>query len=314
MIGNPGKSLNGFDRKFIERGWHKITEFKLSQPSSGIAGADQYAIYLQTSKVSEILMLNLADNTIKAEKVAIPQTQNFVQGFQTTVLYPEVFITGANARKMIKTNLLTSDAEVFDIPTGAVLSAQIIDRENAIIRCVDTVKYQIEFRKFNFKQGITGEPVKVSQDAREDIFAHDGSLSFDRKRNMLWYTNYYSNGIMKFDTDLQNIGKYKSIDTTNLPNVSVSHLEKSIAYSKPPVTVNKQSFVYDGHLYVHSTLIADNETTFDRDVTVIDVYGPNYEGSFYVPVPSKEFRQAVMLDNNKMAVLLRDRLVVFVNK
>lgn len=310
LMGNPNKSLNGFNRKFSGRSWNKIAEFQLNKSFHAIAGINNQVIYLQTSKAGEILALNMLDNSVKTEKLNIPHIEKFEPGFQTTVLYPNAFITGGNARKMVKANLETKKLEVFDLPTGPVLSSQIINDKSAIVRCIDTVNYQIEFRSIDFITGILGAPVKITGSPGEDIFSHDGHLDFDRQQNKLWYTNFYSNGITRFDTGLKNIEKYKSVDTVNKPRVSVAHLKTSITYNKPPMMVNKQSFVYNGHLYVRSTLAADNELILLPGNTVIDIYGPLYEGSFLLPVPPEEFVQASMITEKKVAVLLKDKLLV----
>ncbi len=57
--------------------------------------------------------------------------------------------------------------------------------------------------------------------------------------------------------------------------------------SSPPLVVNKSAVVDDGHLFVHSNLMANNEASkaFD-EASVIDVYSLTdgaYKFSFYIP-------------------------------
>ncbi|HEY0667169.1 MAG TPA: hypothetical protein VGD22_03270 [Sphingobacteriaceae bacterium] len=311
LMGRTNMKLNGFTRKFVERSWQKVSEFKLDKSYYSIAGFNNDNIYLQTMKAGELLVLNLPDRKVTKETISFPPIDKFEPAFHTTVIYPNVYITGSNARKMVRGNLETGEVQVFNIPTGPILSTEIIDGSNAILRCIDTLSYQIEFRKIDFVNGTSGVPVKAGEGIGEDIFAHDGSLNFDRKKGQFWYVNYYSNGIMEFNTELSNVRRHKSVDTVSRPRVSVAQMEKSITHRKPPTVVNKQSFVYGRELYIHSERLADNEVAPNPDITILDIYGPDYRGSLSVPVPSGEFMQAAFVGGNKIAALQKGRLVVF---
>lgn len=311
LMGRTNMKLNGFTRKFVERSWQKVSEFKLDKSYYSIAGFNNSKIYLQTAKAGELLVLNVQDKKVTKEIISFPPIDKFEPAFHTTVIYPNVYITGSNARKTVKGNLETGHIEIFSIPTGPVLSTEIIDGNSAVVRCIDTVTYQIEFRKIDFVNGISGMPLKAGEGGGEDIFANDGSLNFDREKGQFWYVNYYSNGIMEFNAELSDVRRHVSVDTVSRPRVSVAHLEKSITHRKPPMIVNKQSFVYGGQLYIHSDLLADNEVAPNPDITILDIYGPEYRGSVSVPAPSGEFVQAADLGDNKIAALQKDKLVVF---
>lgn len=309
LMGNPNSSLNGFNRKFIKTEMNLVNEFILNNARYQIAGAEGNKIYLETPKAGDLTVLDLSNNTTTGEKINIPVIDKLEPAFSTSVRYPEIYITGTNARKFIRGNLETGRAEIFDIATGPVLSTEVIDDNNAIIRCVDTTTFDLKFHKINFKTNEISGTANVSPVKSDDMFAYDGKLSFDRASNKFWYVNYYCNGITTFDSTLKLI-RLNSIDTMSTPRAPVVHTTGSITHKKPPVSVNKGSFVYKGRLYVHSALRGDNEELL-TEKTVIDMYEPAYRGSFYIPVPSHDFVQAEFLDDGRLAVLLKDRVLVY---
>lgn len=309
LMGNPNRALNGFNRKFVDIKMSRNNEFKLNKFYYQISGFSNGKIYVQTKKAGHILVLDISTNTITGEKIDIPPIDKFEPAFHTTVKYPMIYITGINARKFIKGNLQTNKVEIFDLPMGPVLNTEIVDDENVIIRQVDTANYQLKFKNIDLRtKEITAE-ANVSLNNSESIFTYDGKLSYDSSKKKFWYVNFYCNEMAAFDKSLE-LKRFTTIDTVGTPKVAVAQSTSSITFSKPPTSVNKGSFAYGGKLFVHSVLIADNEQRFEGN-TVIDVYDPKYQGSFYIPVPESEFVQAAFLDDQKIAVLLKDRVIVF---
>ena len=139
-----------------------------------------------------------------------------------------------------------------------------------------------------------------------DIFAYDGVLNYDRTIKQVSYVNYYCNGITRFDEEFNKLNRYSTVDTMSSPKVSVAHLENSVTNSAPPRVINKTSSLHDGMLFVQSALKADNEKSgiFENN-TVIDMYGNEYRGSFYLPIPAPDIIQFVMMDKGKTAVLTK---------
>ncbi len=146
----------------------------------------------------EIIILDLDNGTTKTERINTRDIEKLNSAFHTTVNYPDVFIAGTNARKIIRGNLQTGAAEIFNVNSGPILSAIVTNRDNAIIRYIDTSSLELYFKPLNFVTGVEGKPVKVAPVVNNDIFAYDGVLNYDRILKQVSYVNFYCNGITRF--------------------------------------------------------------------------------------------------------------------
>jgi hypothetical protein len=309
LMGSQAKSLHGFQRKFTTTSLNKIKDYTLEKPVYSIAGWNSTQLFLSTATPGEIIILDINKGTTKTKKITIEGVDKLSSTFHTTVNYPEIFIAGTNARKIIRGNLLTGTAEIYNVNSGPVLSAVITDRDNAIIRYIDTNSLELYFKPLNFVTGSGGKPVKVAPVVNNDIFAYDGYLNYDRILKQVSYVNFYCNGITRFDEKFHQLNRSTTIDTMNSPKVSIAHLSTAVTNSAAPQMINKNSSLHDGMLYVQSALKADNEKPgmFENN-TVIDMYSNAYRGSFYLPAPAAEIIQFVMMDQGR-AVVLTDKSI-----
>lgn len=312
LMGSQTKSLHGFQRKFTYTNLIKIKDYTYEKPIYSIAGSGSKQLFLSTATPGEIIILDLNNGTTKTERINVKEIEKLHSAFHTTVIYPDIFIAGTNARKIIRGNLQTGATEIFNVSSGPVLSAVITNRDNAIIRYIDTNSLELYFKPLNFVTGVEGNPVKVAPVANNDIFAYDGVLNYDRILKQVSYVNFYCNGVTRFDEGFNKISRQSTIDTMNTPKVSVAHLENSVTNSSPPIVINKNSSLHDGMLYVQSVLKADNEKSgaFENN-TVIDMYSNDYRGSFYLPIPASEIMQFVMMDKGKTAVLTKEGIQLY---
>jgi len=130
----------------------------------------------------------------------------------------------------------------------------------------------------------------ILQKQVDGIFCTDGTLSYDAAMGKLVYVYNYRNQLIYMDTALQVLYRGRTIDTISQVKLKVDTIrsENKVTISSPPLTVNKQTCISNGLLFIHSALKANNEDTrsFDR-ASVIDVYNLNSNGkylcSFYLP-------------------------------
>ncbi|MBO9572871.1 MAG: hypothetical protein J7497_11815 [Chitinophagaceae bacterium] len=312
LMGNQSEKLNGFKRTALITNLQKINDYTLEKPAYSITGCKNNKLFLSNATPGEIVVMDLSTGTTKTERINIGHIEKLNGAFHTTVNYPEIFITGTNAKKIIRGNLQTGKAEIFNVNTGPVLSSVITGPDDAIIRYLDTNSLELYFAKFNFEKGITGKPVKVAPVVNNDIFSYDGWLTYDNLAHKAAYVNYYCNGITRFDNELNDLKRTTTIDKSSVPKISVAHLETAVTNSAPPQWVNKSSFMYNNTLYVLSTLKADNESAKKfRENIVIDMYDTGYKGSFYIPVPSSEILQFSIIGAKKIAVLTKTGIQIF---
>ena len=150
----------------------------------------------------------------------------------------------------------------------------------------------------------------------EGLFSTDGMLLYDKSISRLIYMYYYRNQFICMDTNLKLLYKGKTIDTISRAQIKVSKIksgsENTFTLSVPPLVVNKKGSVYKGCLFVHSNIIAKNETkkAFDN-ASVIDVYNlkaGSYKFSFYLP----DYNNTKMFDfaiNGNTLIALYDHYI-----
>ncbi len=305
---------NGFERHF-EPSYNirLIKDYTLEKPVFSIAGIDKNRVYLGTASPGEIIKLNLNEGETETEQIHIDEVKKFEGAFHTAVFYPDIFITGTNARKIIRGNLQKGWKEAFHIAAGPVLSSQFIDRENAIIRFIDTSNLQPYLAKFNLLNGLLGDPIPITHiKDSNNIFSHNGMLHYDSISARAVYVNFHSNQIIAFDKHTLDVQRMQTIDTVFHPKVKTLNTGEDLTTRQSPVIVNRKSCYYKGIIYVNSALLSDNENVKDfSEKTVIDVYDKVYKNSFYIPVYPNEIRDIKMLSENEIIVLTKNKIKLF---
>jgi hypothetical protein len=312
LMGNPNMKAHGFTRKFKNVQLVKEKEFRLNKNFHNIAGIKNDKVYLGNQVPGEVLIIDVTTGDFRDEKIDVPVIKNFTPAFQTVVDYPNIYISGMNARKIVKGNLQENKIAIYDVPGGSLMGSAIISDSDAIIRCLDTSTYEMLFRRVNLLNGAIEKTQEVAPVKNFDIYSYDGVMHFDNRTNTFVYINHYSNGIARFDATLGNIERQKGVDTMNSPKAYVARMGESITFKAPPTFVNKRSAFYNDKVYINSGLIADNESyNLFNASAVIDVYDKQYTGSFYIPVPSEEIKQFSFINDNMLAVLTSDKMLVY---
>ena len=150
----------------------------------------------------------------------------------------------------------------------------------------------------------------------EGLFCTDGMLHYDKKTSRLVYVYYYRNQFISMDSSLNLKYRGNTIDTVSQANIKVATVEEGeTMMAAPPLFVNKNSFVSDDLLYIHSGLIADNENNeLFKQNAVIDVYsleGGVYVFSFYIPHFQNKKMRDFKISNNILVALFENHLVTF---
>ncbi len=306
---------HGFTRKFDQkRNVQLIKEYLLEKPVFSIAGVDNDQLLLTTAVPGETIKVGLTDGKTENERIYIDEAEKFATAFHTAVLYPDIFITGTNNRKIVRGNLQTGSKETFVTATGPILSTQIIDRENVIIRFIDTPSLQPYLTKFNLSEGLLSDnyiPVALTIDSN-NLFYYNGLLNYDSESRKAAFVNFYCNEMIIFDKEIQHVERMHTIDTMYSPKVPAINSGEVITGRQPPVITNRTSCYYNGTLYINSALRSDNENVKEfKEQSVIDVYGEHYEGSFYLPVDPGTILQIKMLSNNEMIILTKEDIKLF---
>lgn len=287
----PNSSNNGFFRKWIG----EITPIKtidLPPNYRYIYGISPKNIYIGGQQLDKVLILdknlkitNTIHLSVKGNKLLT--TSYFIEIDSPSIyLYAHNF--GAIAYGNIDSNKLTVSKTPFPLFTKAVHISPL----GIILRSFDTTQSIQTFQKFNLetKKVINQENI-VSQKLIDGGFSTDGQLNYDEFSNNIIYVEYYCNKFYCLDTNLNLKYIGKTIDTTNTNPVTVSPMFKNgkgtIVPTNAITTINENSFVDKGLLFIISSLKADNEkmATFKKN-TSIDIYrikNGKYLGSVLIP-------------------------------
>ncbi|MEX1239365.1 MAG: hypothetical protein WEB30_06595 [Cyclobacteriaceae bacterium] len=180
-----------------------------------------------------------------------------------------------------------------------------------IVRCISRSKGEntlgkmvIESNNVDFAYGLLEKQV-------DGIFCTDGMLHFDAYLHRIIYLYYYRNQYIVADPTLHLDFKGNTIDTFRIAQVKTEVLSleshKSNRLAVPPPLVNSHSFVYQGWLFVHSNVRAQNDedATFRRSdiIDVYDLIDGQYVLSFHVPHKERNALSAFAVLRGKLIVL-----------
>ena len=151
----------------------------------------------------------------------------------------------------------------------------------------------------------------------DGYFCSFGHLLADPKNNRVVYLYRYRNQYLVADTNMNLLYRANTIDTISLAKIKVGKLNgNTFSMSAPPLTVNLNSCIQDGKLFVHSNMRAANETRMqflrNSPIDVYDLNDGSYRYSFYIPnrygAKILDFR---MLDEKKIVALYKDEMTKY---
>ncbi|QIY82993.1 hypothetical protein HER18_05300 [Chryseobacterium sp. NEB161] len=127
----------------------------------------------------------------------------------------------------------------------------------------------------------------ILQRQSDGIFDVDGHLEYDRHKEQVAYVYNYRNQVVLSDSILGSVRILKTIDTVQRADIIITQMhDGSRIMAKPPLTINRNSTMYNGFLFIHSTNMGRFESRSSWDKSdVVDVYQTDtlqYWGSFYV--------------------------------
>lgn len=290
MFGRNLQQENGFKRNFLQVELWPKNVMEDETLYDQFIGKYNNKLYFKTLDPRTIIITDTSLTDKQLLKLNIPITENLAPAFTTTLNGEDLYILGGNVPCLIQYNLRTFRHHYFKLPfyfTKGIL----INKDIILLRTAqDTSGIQV-LKTYNFHLGkITNESSVILDKINDGGFATDGRLLIDSISNKVYYTHYYKNQVLSFDTALKQIHKFSSIDTCFTSQIKASvridgH-KKVYNLNAPPKYVNSIAVASDSILFICSLLKADNETydNFSAN-SIIDCYSleGKYLGSFYIP-------------------------------
>lgn len=278
---------NNFVRRLPDQ-FSKEHDIDLGFNSYYFAGAVNGKVYL--GNVTAPLLLTETDTMLKSKKEIVIKLSSINFPFRSLNIqvYSKYFFASDGTVPVI-----------FRGHTGQWKAAQILSAQYAFSNPVFTDSGSVAFRthKKNLESVLatatfTSNRVKrnpvLLQKQIDGRFDTDGILSYDAFTNQLVYIYYYRNQYIVTDSKLNLIHRGNTIDTTTKANIKVAYIKdrNEKKFSAPPMTVNKNAYVYKGLLFVNAALRGKYESEkMWKQASIVDVYdykNRRYIVSFYV--------------------------------
>lgn len=278
---------NNFVRRLPDQ-FSKEHDIDLGFNSYYFAGAVNGKVYL--GNVTAPLLLTETDTMLKSKKeiVITLSSINFPFRSLNIQVYSKYFLASDGTVPVI-----------FRGKTGQWKATQIPGIKYAFSNPVFTDSISTAFRthKENLESVLatatfTSNRVKrnpaLLQKQIDGRFDTDGVLNYDPYTNQLVYIYYYRNQYIVADSKFNLVHRGNTIDTTNKAKIKVAFIKdrNEKKFSAPPMTVNKNAYVYKGLLFVNAALMGKYESEkMWKQASIIDVYdykNRSYVVSFYV--------------------------------
>lgn len=193
----------------------------------------------------------------------------------------------------------------------------LLSRESALIRSISRdQRYMLG--KLNLRTGEAHFDTTILKKQIDGLFCVNGQVSIDEATGNIAYAYSYRNEFVVLDSSLNLLCASNTVDTTSRAKIRlVDDPGSGTRYlASPPVVVNKAVSLFDDHLFICSSMTADNDD-HERmnNYSPIDIYGISsgkYLGSFLIPhyhgTPLTEFR---VIGKNLIVALYPDAMVTW---
>jgi hypothetical protein len=293
-IWNRGYVGGGFTRNFIDAPLISSTSMDLRYNSFFVAGLTEDKIYL--GNYIAPLTIMIIDKGLKkpligridlephvdlprgSVKLKIDSAFYYVMSGEVPMIYMgKTWIS--KARGLTSDDLYFKDA----IPIGS---------ETFVLKS-ESAKTHRDILIKKSKDSIIIDTTMLERQI-DGVFCTDGMLHYSKSMSSLVYVYFYRNQYILADTNLQDIKRFNTIDTTSRAKLVISTVESEgiRTLAAPPVVANKKSYVSGDWLYIQSGLLADHEAPDDlKNYAVMDVYHlptHQYRFSFYLPFEKRQ--------------------------
>lgn len=315
LFSQPDDSIkNDFNRSFRSNTLALETSQILGTNNYDFAGSTNSTLYLrdvdrpyQVIELSEsvisdtIIVTNRLSNSMAHGQILIGSSSFFMADLDRYIVFKGDLSDWTIDKKMPGPNFFSEYLPLND--SILVYRAFTVDRK--------------EYRLLIQTDADTIDGRGLIQKQIDGLFCTDGVLQFDDQSKTIVYVYYYRNQFIKADTGLQLIARQNTIDTTTVAKIAVARDEKGkySSLSSPPHLVNLALECYNGEIFIHSNLKADNEDqkVFHRS-DVIDVYNlksGGYQYSFYVPRQGETKMTHFTLHEGKLYVIRGKALEIY---
>ena len=315
----PNSQKNGFKRSYFSGLIVHKTKINLEYANFYIAGLNASTVYLGNFDDPTIVyVLDNEFSEIKHLKTNFVDSIKFFWRYsRLQVDSPNVYLTEGTTPTLFHTTLDDLRFKLF-MKNSCHFTSSILGSKNlAFFKSIEESKKEHILVKQTNRPPFIQKASHILQRQVDGLFSTDGMFKYDPESSKLIYLYYYRNEFICLDTNLRIIYRQKTIDTNTHAKLIVGTIpsENKVALASPPLFINKQSCLSRDKLFIHCSLIADNEDIKKfKENAVIDVYSlqnGQYFYSFYIPVSNQEQFSDFRIFGNQLVVLIGQYLYLF---
>jgi hypothetical protein len=308
----PNKHKNGFNRWYRPQNPVLLATASTDGIIQDIAGATTTQFFFSTGDPEKIVTTTHLLQNKQLHNVQVNKKEAIDLYFHTAVDSPFVYIYAYNLPAIITADINTGKSTVRQLAPGAFSNAQALGNNTFVLRKLSTVVPDQFFVKVTTDTFI--KESELSELHYDGGMTTDGILHYDPTTQRFTFVHYYNNEYQSFTTDLRPVSKGHTIDTFSHFRFELSENKHVFSSQGPDHMVNAASCVYEGNLYVRSTLRADNDNSKYKNNVVIDVYEIStgkYTGSFYLPADPREKINKLAIYNNILLMHCKDVIYAY---
>ncbi|MBX2956182.1 MAG: hypothetical protein KF846_08495 [Cyclobacteriaceae bacterium] len=284
MTSQKDEYSGGFTRKYPQGlSLRLVKSIDLPFNHHYLAGLSKDTIYVGTlEKPADIIAISIASEQLSQRSILLEN----ISGITYQIDHPHAFVKDISNHKILLCHLDSLMTPV-SILEGVSFSDVIpLSLNEFTVRMLND---QMEFTlaRVSKQQPIVYAPVLERQ--IDGKFCTDGMLRYNKKSGRHVYVYYYRNEFICLNVELDLMYKAHTLDTVSKARIAVAQLASTgeLTLASPPRIVNKQCYVSEDHIYIHSLIRADNEATHEfNHRSFVDVYGlgnGDYAFSFSIP-------------------------------
>ncbi len=313
---------NGFKRNYLLNSWSGIHEMKLQDTLSGIVGSTPSNIYISLSTEGEVL--EIGKNLNSARRIKIPFFAKFYDSLKLSsaalkIDSPYIYLFAENKPAIIKATFDSALFEIRMLPPGPFSREVMAGPDCFILRKFEERIMDQLFVRYNFSTGLLKKEDKISPVYGDGGIITDGQLHFDAETNRIYYIYYYKNELLSFDTSLNFVNRFSSIDTTHSFKIRTGLVKNDglTLYTNitPANIINKVSYVQNGLLFNMSALKADNESdeffAGNSILDIIDLKEGTYLGSISLPAYKGSKLSQFVISNDRLIALYTNTIIIY---
>lgn len=288
LINRPPLPREAFQRNFsTPKTLEPIATLDLSVNSFYIAGLTEKLVFFANSTApNHMVLATTALRDTQHIFLKMPDTVSHLRkSLRIWVDSSTVTLSHGQTALILQADLESLQYKDVGEPGEGFINGLRLSSNSFVFRRFDKIRDDTYLQKFKNKSFMPGV-VSMLHKQGEGIFSTDGTLSYNPKRQELYYVFFYRNEILALDTNLQVKYRDHTIDSNSVAKINVGKISSTESTMIKSTMINQRSCADGQYLYVCSKLMGQGEDESDfRSSSVVDVYdldAHRYRVSFYL--------------------------------